>query len=181
MEVLDSIYHPFPLATHILECKFTRSQFFQQSTLQTLVQMAAVIYYRTLKYATGKKIAVMFSYNQYHSKDFPAAGIYFTVNATAWINDPLVGHIIPLCSALLCRNRHCSNPPITSHCGFVLPYLIQLLSIIYCTLHFEVVLHIRYVSIYSCTLNFYHCTFYCITMSIAISSMLQSLQMIIRY
>jgi len=181
MEVLDSIYDQFPLASRILLSKFTRSIFIQHCTLQTIVQITAVIYCWISEYATGKKIAVLFTHNQYHHKDFTSAGIHCTANATACINDPLVVNIIPLCSALLCRNRHCSNPPITFHCGFALPYLTQLLSIIFCTLHFEVVLHIRYVSIYECTLNIYHRKLYYVTMSIAIGSMLWSIQLIIRY
>jgi hypothetical protein len=75
MEVLDLIYHQFFFTANSLGRQPTTSQFFQPLTPQTLVHVAAAIYCALSEYASGKKIPVMFSPNEYQGKFCPSTVI----------------------------------------------------------------------------------------------------------
>jgi len=65
MEVLDLIYHQFFFTANSLGRQPTTSQFFQPLTLQTLALVAAAIHCALSEYATGRKVTVMFSHDEY--------------------------------------------------------------------------------------------------------------------
>jgi len=65
MEVLDLIYHQIFFTANSLGRQLTASQFFQLLTPQTLALVAAAIHCALSEYATGKKVTVMFSQDEY--------------------------------------------------------------------------------------------------------------------
>jgi ureidoglycolate hydrolase len=65
MEVLNSVYHQFFFTANSLERQPTTSQFFKPLTPQTLALVAAAIHCALSEYATGKKVTVMFSQDEY--------------------------------------------------------------------------------------------------------------------
>jgi len=65
MEVLDLIYHQFDFTADILGQQPTTLQFFQPLTPQTLALVATAIDCALSEYATGKKVTVMFSQEEY--------------------------------------------------------------------------------------------------------------------
>jgi len=71
MEVLDLIYHLFIFTANSLGQQPTTMQFFQPLTPQTLALMAAAIYCMLSEYTTAKKVAVMFSQDEYRGKFCP--------------------------------------------------------------------------------------------------------------
>ena len=72
MEVLDSIYHQFIFTANSLGQQPTTSQFFQPLTPQTLALVATAIHCVLSQYATGKKITIMFSQDEYRGKFYPS-------------------------------------------------------------------------------------------------------------
>jgi hypothetical protein len=72
MEVLDLIYHQFFFTANSLGRQPTTSQFFQPLTPQTLALVAAAIHCALSEYATGKKVTVMFSQDEYRGKFCPS-------------------------------------------------------------------------------------------------------------
>jgi len=72
MEVLDSIYHQFLFTVNNLGWRPTTSQFFQLLALQTLALVATAIHCALSEYATGKKVRVMFSQDEYWGKICPS-------------------------------------------------------------------------------------------------------------
>jgi hypothetical protein len=72
MEVLDLIYHQFFFTANSLGRQPTTSQFFQPLTPQTLALVAAAIHCALSEYATGKKVTVMFSQDEYRGKLCPS-------------------------------------------------------------------------------------------------------------
>jgi hypothetical protein len=75
MEVLDLIYHQFFFTANSLGRQPTTSQFFQPLTPQTLALVAAAIHCVLSEYATGKKVTVMFSQDEYRGKFCPSTVI----------------------------------------------------------------------------------------------------------
>jgi hypothetical protein len=87
MEVPDLIYHLLCFPTNRLGRQPTTSQFFQPLTAQTLAHVAAAIHCVLSAYATGKKITVMFSPEEYRGKYCPSTVMdCITAEATALIN-----------------------------------------------------------------------------------------------
>jgi hypothetical protein len=75
MDVLDLIYHQFFFTANGLGQQPTTSQFFQSLTPQTLALVAAAIHCALSEYATGKKVTVMFSQDEYEGKFCPSTVI----------------------------------------------------------------------------------------------------------
>jgi hypothetical protein len=65
MEVLDLICHQFFFTTNGLGWPLITLHFFHPLTLQTLVLSATAIDCTLCEYATGKKVTVMFSWDEY--------------------------------------------------------------------------------------------------------------------
>jgi len=68
MEVLDLIYHQFFFTADSLWQQLTTSQFFQPLTPQTSALVAAAIHCALSEDATGKKVTVMFTQDEYRGK-----------------------------------------------------------------------------------------------------------------
>jgi len=84
MEVLDLIYHHFFFTANSLGRQPTTSQFFQPVTPQTLALVATAIHCALSEYATGKKVTVLFSPDEYRGKFCPSTVIdCITAEATA--------------------------------------------------------------------------------------------------
>jgi len=82
--VLDLIYHQFFFTANNLGQQPPTSQFFQPLTPQTLALVAAAIHCALSGYATGTKVTVVFSQNEYQDKLCPSTVIdCITVEATA--------------------------------------------------------------------------------------------------
>jgi len=75
MEALDLIYHQFFFTTNSLGQQPTTSQFFQPLTLQMSVLVGAAIYCILSDYATGQKVTVIFSEDEYRGKFCPSTVI----------------------------------------------------------------------------------------------------------
>jgi len=75
MKVLDLIYHQFFFTANSLGRQPTTSQLFQPLTPQTLVLVAIAIHCALPEYATGKKVTVMFSQDEYQGKFRPSTVI----------------------------------------------------------------------------------------------------------
>jgi len=75
MEVLDLIYHQFFFTTNSLGRQPTTSQFLQPHTLWTSALDAAAIHCVLSEYATGTKVTVMFSQDEYQGKCCPSTVI----------------------------------------------------------------------------------------------------------
>jgi len=87
MEVLDLIYHQFVFTANSLGWQPTTSLCFQPLTPQTLALLAATIHCALSEYATGKKVAVMFSQDEYWGKFCPSTVMdCITAETTALIN-----------------------------------------------------------------------------------------------
>ena len=96
MEVLDLIYHQFFFTANSLGRQPTTSQFFQPLAPQTLALVAAAIHCALSEYATGKKVTVMFSQDEYRGKFCPSTVMNcITAEATALINYTWWGCFIP--------------------------------------------------------------------------------------
>jgi len=65
MEVLDLIYHLVFFTANSLGRQLTTSQFFQLLAPQMLALVATAIHCELSDYATGKKVKVMFSQDEY--------------------------------------------------------------------------------------------------------------------
>jgi len=72
MEVLDSFYHQYFFTANSLGWQPTTSQFVQPLSLQMLALVAASIHCALSEYATGKKVMVMFSQNEYWGEFCPS-------------------------------------------------------------------------------------------------------------
>jgi len=70
--VLDLIYHQSFFTANSLGRQPTTSQFFQPLTPQTLALLAVAIHCALSEYATGKKVTVMFSQDEYQGKFCPS-------------------------------------------------------------------------------------------------------------
>jgi hypothetical protein len=75
MEVLYLIYHHFFFTANSLGWQPSTLQFFQRLTPQTLALVAAAIHFALSEYATGKKVTVMFSQDEYRGKFCPSTVI----------------------------------------------------------------------------------------------------------
>ena len=82
MEVLDLIYHQFFFTTNSLGRPPTTLQFFQPLAPQTLALVAAAIHCALSEYATGKKVTVMCSQDEYRGKLCPSM-VIDCINAEA--------------------------------------------------------------------------------------------------
>jgi hypothetical protein len=71
MDVLDLIYNQFFFTANSLGRQLTISQFFQLLTPQTLALVTTAIHRALSEYATGKKVTVMFSQDEYQGKFCP--------------------------------------------------------------------------------------------------------------
>ena len=139
MEVLDLIYHQFFFTANSLGRQPTTSQFFQPLAPQTLALVAAAIHCALSEYATGKKVTVMFSQDEYRGKFCPSTVMNcITAEATALINYTWWGCFIPPLwfssaiigapqspSALLRYHRRSSIPIGAPQSGLALRYFIQ--------------------------------------------------------
>jgi len=87
MEVLDLIYHQFVFITNGLGWQPTTSPIFQPLTPQMLALVAAAIHCALSEYATGKKVTVIFSQDEYWGKFYTSTVIdCITAEASALIN-----------------------------------------------------------------------------------------------
>ena len=87
MEVPDLIYHQFFFTANSLGQQLTILQFFQPLTPQTLALVAAASHCALSEHATGKKVTVVFTQDEYRSKFYQASVLdYITAEATALIN-----------------------------------------------------------------------------------------------
>jgi hypothetical protein len=75
MEVHDLIYHQFFFTANSFRRQPTTSHFFQPLTPQMLALVAAAIHCALSEYATGKKVTVMFSQDEYEGKFCPSTVI----------------------------------------------------------------------------------------------------------
>jgi hypothetical protein len=75
MEVLDLIHHQFFFTANSLGRQPTTLQFFQPLTPQILPPVATAIHSALSEYATGKKVTVMFSEDEYRGKFCPSTVI----------------------------------------------------------------------------------------------------------
>jgi hypothetical protein len=124
--VLDLIYHQFFFTASILGRQPTTSQFFQPLAPQTLALVAAAIHCVLSEYATGKKVAVRFSQDEYRGKFCPSPVMdCITAEATALINYTWWGWFIHPPMVLLRYNRNSSIPIGTAQSGLALQYFIQ--------------------------------------------------------
>jgi hypothetical protein len=96
MEVLDLIYHQFFCTANTFGRQPTTTQFFQPLAPQTLALVAAAINSALSEYATGKKVTVMFSQDEYRGKFCPSTVMNcITAETTALINYAWWGCFIP--------------------------------------------------------------------------------------
>jgi hypothetical protein len=87
MNVLYLIYHQFFFTANSLGRQPTTSQFFQPLTPQTLALEAVAIHCALSENATGKKVTVMFSQDEYQGKFYASTVMdCITVLATTLIN-----------------------------------------------------------------------------------------------
>ena len=114
MEVLDLIYHQLFITDNSLERQRPTSQFIQLRTPQTLALVAAAIHCILSKYATGKKVTVMFSQDEYRGKFCPSMVIdCISAEATALlINYTWWAASYPPPPMDLLRCDRCSSIPI---------------------------------------------------------------------
>ena len=125
MEVLDLIYHQFFFTANSFGRQPTTSQFFQPLAPQMLALVAAGIHSALSEYGTGKKVAVMFSEDEYRGKFCPSPVMdCITAEATALINYTWWGCFIPP-MVLLRYNRRSWIPIGTPQTGLALRYFIQ--------------------------------------------------------
>ena len=127
MEVLDTLYHHFCFTGNSLGREPNTSQFFQPLTLQLLVVVAAAIHCGLYVYATGKKLTVMFSQDEYRGKICLSTVIdCITAEVTALINYTwCAASSLPPPMVLLRYNRRFSIPIGAPQSGLVLWYFIQ--------------------------------------------------------
>jgi len=113
MEVLDSIYHQFFFTANSLGRQLTTSQFFQLVTPQTLAFVAAAIHCALSEYATGTKVTVMFSQDDYQGTFGPST-VKDCINAedTALINYTWCAASYPPPPMVLLRYDRCCSIPI---------------------------------------------------------------------
>jgi len=111
MEVLDLFYHQYFFAANSLGLKPTTSQFFQPPIPQSLALVAAAIHWVLSEYATGKKVTVMLSQDEYQGKFCPSTVIDCTTwEAIALINYTWWGCFIPPPPQMvLLRDNRCSS------------------------------------------------------------------------
>ena len=139
MEVLDLIYHRNFFTTNSFGRKLTTSLFFHPLALQMLVLVAAAIHCALSEYATGKKVTVMLSQDEYRGKISLSTVIdCITAEATALINYTWWAAVYPPAPppppmVLLRYNWRSSIPNTTPQCRLALRYFIQL-SILPCQL-----------------------------------------------
>jgi len=87
IEVLEIIYNPLFFTANSLGRQPTTSWFFQHLTLQMLALIATAIHCVLSEHATGKKVTVMFSQDEYRGKFCPSTVTdCITAEATALIN-----------------------------------------------------------------------------------------------
>jgi len=127
MEVLDWIYHQFLFTAISLGRQPTTLQVFQPLTPQTLALVAASIPCALSEYATGKKVTVMLSQDEYQGKFCPSTVMdCITAEATALINYTWCVALYPPPPMVIFRyNRRSSFPIGTPQSGLVLWYFIQ--------------------------------------------------------
>ena len=105
MEVLDLIHHQFFFTASSLGLQPTTSQFFHPLTLQIIVPFAAAIHCAPCENATGKKVTVMFSQDEYQGK-FCSSTVIDCINAEATallINDAWWAASYPISPMVLLR------------------------------------------------------------------------------
>jgi hypothetical protein len=125
MEVLDLIYYRFFFTPNSLGRQPTTSQFFQPLAQQTFALVATAIHCVLSEYATGKKVTVMFSQDEYRRKFCPSPVMdCITADATALINYTWWGCFIPP-MVLLRYNRRSSIPIGAPQSGLALREFIQ--------------------------------------------------------
>jgi len=96
MEVLDLIYQQCFFTANSLGLQVTTSQVFQPVAPQTLALVVKAIHFELSEYATGKKVTVMFSQDEYPGKFCPSLVMdCITAEATALINYTWWGCLIP--------------------------------------------------------------------------------------
>jgi len=84
MDVLDLICHQFVFTTNSLGRQLTTLLFFQPLTLQMLALVAVALHCALSEYATGNKVTVIFSQEEYQGKFCPSTVIdCITAEATA--------------------------------------------------------------------------------------------------
>jgi len=87
MEVLDFIYHQFFFTANTLGRQLTTLQFFQPLALPMFALVATAIHCGMSEYATGKKVIVLFSQDEYQGKFCPSIVMdCITGEATTLIN-----------------------------------------------------------------------------------------------
>jgi len=126
MELLDVIYHQFFFSANNLGRQPTTSQFFQPLTPPMLALVAAAIHCLLLEYATGKKVTVMFSQDEYRGKFCPSMLMdCLAAEATPLINYTWWAASYPRHMDLLRYNRRSSIPISAPQSGLKLQYFIQ--------------------------------------------------------
>jgi len=114
MEVLDLIYHQFFLTANNLGRQLTTSPIFQPLSPQTLALVAAAIHCALSEYATGKKITVMSSQDEYRGKFCPSTVITLFYCRSRCITHQfhMAGCLIPPSPMVLLRWNSRSSIPI---------------------------------------------------------------------
>jgi hypothetical protein len=124
MALLDLMYDQFFFSAIIIGRQPTTSQFAQLLAPQTLALVATAIHCALSEYATGKRVTVMFSQDEYQGKFCPSPVMdCITAEATALINYTCWGCFIPP-MVLLCYNRRSSIHIGAPQCGLALLYFI---------------------------------------------------------
>jgi hypothetical protein len=96
LEVVDLIYYHMFFTASSLGRQPTSLQFFPLLTLQQFTLVPTAIHCALSEYATGKKVTVMFSQDEYRGKFCPSTVIdCITAEAIALINQPWCGCFIP--------------------------------------------------------------------------------------
>jgi len=96
IEQLDVIYHQFFFTANNLGRQPTTLQFFQSLTPHTLALVAVAIHSALSKYATGKKVTVMSSQDEYRGKFCSSTVMdcnYSSSHCTHQVH--MVGYFIP--------------------------------------------------------------------------------------
>jgi hypothetical protein len=115
MDVLDLIYHQFSFTANCLGRVATTSQFFQHLTPQSSALVAAAIHCALSEHATGLKVPVMFSQDEYRGKFCPSTVIdCITAEGIAHIKFTLHTVGLPHTPSPMVRLRYnrCSSIPV---------------------------------------------------------------------
>jgi len=135
MAVLELMYHQSFSTPNTFWQQRTTSQFFQPLPLQTLALVIPAIHCALSEYATGKKVTVLFSQDEYQGKFYHSTVIWLYYCRSHFTTHQLhmVGYFVPPSPSpmvLLRLNMRTIIPVSTPQSGLPLQYIIQRSSIL---------------------------------------------------